>query len=101
MQAQASEPGPGFANAAERYAALLRQHIATENEQLLPWVDQQLAPQALAQLGQDFEAHESRVMGTGRHEELHELLGSLRGRYLSAGSSPSGPGARGRLSTLQ
>ncbi len=85
MQAQASEPGPGFADAAERYAALLRQHIATENAQLLPWVDQQLQPQALAQLGLDFESHEQRVMGAGRHEELHALLGSLRGRYLSGG----------------
>ena len=85
MQAQAGEPGPGLAEAAERYAALLRRHIATENEQLLPWVDQQLPPQVLAQLGQDFGQHESRVMGAGRHEELHELLGSLRGRYLSGG----------------
>lgn len=85
MQAQASEPGPGFAEAAERYATLLRRHIATENEQLLPWVEQRLPPPMLAQLGQDFASHESRVMGTGRHEELHDLLGSLRGRYLSGG----------------
>lgn len=84
MQAQAGTPGPAFAEAAARYAALLRQHIATENTQLLPWVDAQMPAPALARLGQDFEAHEDRVMGAGKHEELHALLGSLRGRYLAS-----------------
>ncbi len=83
MQAQAGVPGAGFADAAERYAALLRQHIATENAALLPWVDAQLDAPALAQLEQDFAQHEAQVMGAGRHEALHALLGSLRGRYLS------------------
>lgn len=83
MQAQAAAPGPRFADAADRYAALLRRHIATENTQLLPWVEAQLPAQTLVQLGQGFEAHETRVMGAGRHEALHALLGSLRGRYLT------------------
>lgn len=84
MQEQAATPGPGFADAAERYAGLLRRHIATENSQLLPWVDAQLGQPQLEALWQGFEAHEARVMGAGRHEALHALLGSLRGRYLSA-----------------
>lgn len=81
MQSQASQPGPGFTDAAEHYAAHLRQHIARENAELLPWVDQKLAPQALEQLGQQFADHEARVMGVGHHEQLHALLASLRGRY--------------------
>lgn len=82
MQAEAGTPGPGFAQAAERYAALMRRHIDTENTQLLPWVDAQLPEPALAKLGQDFTQHETRVMGAGTHEQLHALLGSLRGRYM-------------------
>ncbi len=82
MQAEAAQPGPAFADAAERYAALLRSHIAKENAQLLPWVDAQLDATRLGSLAQGFEQHEAQVMGAGRHEALHALLGSLRGRYL-------------------
>lgn len=83
MQAQAGQPGPALAQAFKRYAALMRSHIDKENSQVLPWVEDRLDAQALAQLGQDFEGHEHQVMGAGRHEELHALLGSLRGRYLA------------------
>lgn len=81
MQEQASQPGPAFADAADRYASHLRQHIARENAELLPWVDQKLDAQTLEQLGHQFAEHETRVMGAGHHEQLHALLASLRGRY--------------------
>lgn len=84
MQQEAGTPGPGFADAAERYAQLLRRHIQTENTQLLPWVEQQLGAPRLDELWQGFEKHEASVIGAGRHEELHALLGSLRGRYLAS-----------------
>lgn len=84
LRTHAGTPGPDFAQAAERYAALLRQHIATENTELLPWVDAHLPADTLAQLAQDFAEHETQVMGAGRHEALHAMLGSLRGRYLGA-----------------
>jgi hemerythrin-like domain-containing protein len=83
MQAQAGQPGAPLADAMQRYAALMRAHIETENQQVLPWADQRLDPEALARLWLGFQAHEDRVMGAGRHEKLHALLGSLRGRYLA------------------
>lgn len=82
MQAHASEPGPALADAAGRYAALMRRHIATENTRLLPWVDQALPPPTLARMAQAFESHETEVMGAGRHAQLHALLDRLSGRYL-------------------
>lgn len=76
---------PGFARAARGYRDLLQSHIRTENEVLFPWAERALDPQQSQALFDAFEAHEARVMGPGRHEQLHALLHALKRKYLPAG----------------
>ncbi len=67
-----------FAGAARGYRELLQAHIRKENEVLFPWAERVLGPQQLQGLSGAFEAHEARVMGPGRHEQLQ----ALKDRYL-------------------
>jgi len=86
------EPGPAgkrFAEAAEGYSALLRQHIFKENNILFQMAEQVLTPEEQTSLAADFEKVEIEKMGAGTHERLHvrmeELLADVaRGR--TAGS---------------
>lgn len=73
-----------FTRAARGYTELLRTHIGKENEVLFPMAERVLSPERLESLYEAFEQHESRVIGPGRHEELHALLKSLKGRYPAA-----------------
>ena len=70
-----------FSNAARGYAEVLRSHIQKENEILFPLAEKSLSPQKLDELFEAFEAHEAKVMGAGRHEQLHGLLKDLRKKY--------------------
>jgi len=82
---RASQPAldaAAFALAARAYAEHLRAHIRKENEVLFPMAEQIVPAQILAQLHGDFEQHEERVMGHGRHEQLHTMLKDLKARYL-------------------
>ena len=82
---RASRPAldaPAFARAARIYAAHLRTHIGKENEVLFPMADRIVPAEVLARLHDDFELHEERVMGHGRHEQLHAMLKDLKARYL-------------------
>lgn len=69
--------GPEFAAAARAYAALLRGHIAHEHEVLFPLAESRLSTAQLDNLFDAFAIHESEVIGPGRHEALHEMLGDL------------------------
>jgi hemerythrin-like domain-containing protein len=74
---------PAFALEAGAYIDLLRAHIAKENEVLFPMGEKVLSAQDLEAVYEGFEAHEERVIGAGRHEELHAMLDVFDKRYLS------------------
>ncbi|MEI6875220.1 MAG: hemerythrin domain-containing protein [Spirochaetota bacterium] len=73
-----------FAVAASEYSAFLRQHIEKENTVLFPMGDRLLDAGELARIASGFKEHEERVMGTGRHEELHAMLGAFGKKYVKA-----------------
>jgi len=70
-----------FIGAAEGYANLLRAHIQKENGVLFPAAEKVLAAGELARIYAAFEAHEEKVIGAGRHNELHALLHKLEEKY--------------------
>jgi hemerythrin-like domain-containing protein len=70
-----------FTRAARGYTQLLRAHIHKENHILFEMAERVLAPGELDRLADAFEEHEAKVIGEGRHEELHALLKSLRAKY--------------------
>jgi hemerythrin-like domain-containing protein len=70
-----------LAQAAGGYAALLRNHIQKENMMLFPMTEKMLTETQLEQLYEGFEEHEEKVIGQGRHEELHAMLKSLQEKY--------------------
>jgi hemerythrin-like domain-containing protein len=70
-----------FAQAARDYAYLLRNHIQKENTGLFPMAERVLTEAQLEKLYDGFEEHEEKVIGQGRHEELHAMLGSLQEKY--------------------
>lgn len=72
-----------FAREATGYIELLRQHIEKENTILFPMGEKVLSSEILEGLYTGFEEHEERVMGHGRHEELHAMLAEFEKRYLS------------------
>ena len=71
-----------FAVAAKQYSALLQGHIQKENTVLFPMAENALDKASLDQLYESFEEHEEKVIGKGRHEELHKMLDELKTRYL-------------------
>ncbi|MFA7585593.1 MAG: hemerythrin domain-containing protein [Novosphingobium sp.] len=80
----ASEPtldSARFSDAAAHYAAHMRQHIDKENAVLFPMAEQIIPAATLDALASGFEEHEEKVMGHGRHEELHAMLHDLKARY--------------------
>jgi hemerythrin-like domain-containing protein len=70
-----------LAQAAGEYSHLLRNHIQKENMALFPMAEKVLSGTQLEKLYQGFEEHEEKVIGQGRHEELHSLLKSLQEKY--------------------
>ncbi len=77
-----------FSEAARGYRELLQAHIRKENEVLFPMAERLLDAGQLAGLFDRFEAHETQVMGEGRHEQLHALLKDLRARYVAPEKRP-------------
>jgi hemerythrin-like domain-containing protein len=72
-----------FADAAISYVKLLRNHIAKENNILFPMGDARLSESDQKRLLNDFENHEEKVIGEGKHEELHALLERFQKKYLN------------------
>jgi hemerythrin-like domain-containing protein len=70
-----------FAQAEKGYAHLLRNHIQKENWVLFPMAEDVLSGPQLEKLYEGFEEHEEKVIGHGRHEELHALLKNLQEKY--------------------
>jgi hemerythrin-like domain-containing protein len=67
--------------AAQQYILLLRAHIPKENNILFPLAEKILTPAQLDALFEAFEEHEEKVIGAGRHGQLHALLETLAARY--------------------
>lgn len=63
-----------FNQAAERYAALLRNHIDKENNVLFVMADKVLDEDAQDQMYEKFQQHEEEVIGHGIHEKLHGMI---------------------------
>ena len=81
----ATASGPdykAFAGAARHYSSLLENHIQKENNVLFPMAEKTLDKAQLEQLYKSFEEHEEKVIGHGRHEELHQMLKELKRKYL-------------------
>ncbi len=72
----------GFIESAERYSTLLSNHINKENNILFPAAEKILSGDKLEEIYEAFEQHEEKVIGQGRHEELHEMLKELKKRYV-------------------
>ena len=72
-----------FSEAAAAYAAHMRAHIDKENTILFPMADRLVALEVMDDLVTAFEHHEEKVMGSGRHEQLHEMLKELKVKYLT------------------
>jgi len=71
-----------LARAAGEYSHLLRNHIQKENNVLFPMAEKVLTGSQLDTLYEGFEEHEEKVIGHGRHEELHKTLKNLQEKYL-------------------
>lgn len=70
-----------FAAAAGQYVALLKQHIAMENEGLFGVVDRMLTGDLDRELVAAFNRHEELEMGAGVHQRFHRMLDELATRY--------------------
>ncbi len=70
-----------FSETAAQYSELLTAHIGRENDVLFPAAERVLPAQQLDRIYEAFEQHEETVIGAGRHEQLHALLGKLKNKY--------------------
>jgi hemerythrin-like domain-containing protein len=70
-----------LAQASGEYATLLRNHIQKEDKFLFPMADRLLTETQLEKLYEGFEEHEEKVIGQGRHAELHAMLKNLQEKY--------------------
>ena len=73
----------GFIMAALEYVKLMRAHIEKENTVLFPMIETRMSASEQKELFENFENHEEKVIGKGRHEELHALLDKFRNKYLN------------------
>jgi hemerythrin-like domain-containing protein len=72
-----------FVEAAAGYVKLIRAHIEKENRILFPMSDVRLSALEQKELLEQFENHEEKVIGSGRHEELQALLEKFMNKYLN------------------
>lgn len=80
----AAEGGGRWADAARNYAALLREHIAKENNILFVMAENLMTPAEQDELAAAFEKAEAEKMGAGTHERLHALMDKLAAEILRA-----------------
>lgn len=63
------------------YTRLMEQHIQKENDVLFEMTDKLLDEKKQEALFEKFEEHEEKVIGAGKHEELHEMLEKMSEKY--------------------
>ena len=66
-----------WAEAAQGYTSLLREHIAKENNILFVMAERMLTEVEQQELAAQFEVAEQEKMGAGTHERLHGLMKEL------------------------
>lgn len=71
-----------YAANAQKYIALMTQHIQKENNVLFPMLDSLLAKKKQKELVESFEDLERKKIGEGTHEKFHKLLFELKEIYL-------------------
>jgi hemerythrin-like domain-containing protein len=71
-----------WADAAQQYAMLLRQHIMKENEVLFVMAERLLSEEEQRRLAQAFEMMEAEKIGAGTHERLHKMMDKLLAEVL-------------------
>jgi hemerythrin-like domain-containing protein len=71
-----------FIKSSRGYINLLRAHIEKENKVLFPMGDLKLSEMKQKELLEAFEDFEEKVIGKGKHEELHKQLDSFNIKYL-------------------
>ncbi len=72
-----------FADTARRYAAMLEEHIAIENDVLFPDADGVLTDERDREIAAAFDRHEQLEMGADVHERFHRMLNELAQQYLN------------------
>ena len=70
-----------FEKAGRQYIDLLRVHIQKENTVLFPMADRMIPGVDLERMFAAFEEHEEKVIGRGRHAELHAILDTMNAKY--------------------
>jgi hemerythrin-like domain-containing protein len=73
--------GKKFIEIAKKYFDLMNQHIQKENNILFQIAENGLSKEELSKIYNQFEEHEEKVIGHGRHEELHKILKELKEKY--------------------
>jgi len=73
--------GPDLAEVISDYSALLRAHIALEEEGPFEIADHELPEMAHEELEKGYERVERETIGEGRHEQFHALLDRLEAKY--------------------
>lgn len=71
-----------YAANAQKYIALMTQHIQKENDVLFPMLDKLLSNKKQGDLVDGFEDLERKKIGEGTHEKFHKLLFELKVIYL-------------------
>jgi hemerythrin-like domain-containing protein len=72
-----------IANNLSDYINLLQSHIQKEENVLFPMAEKVLSLQKQNEVFEQFEKIEEEVVGHGVHEQFHELLKQLKGKYLA------------------
>ena len=70
-----------FEKSGRQYIELLRAHIHKENDVLFPLAERIIPEKDLDAMHLAFEEHEEKVIGAGRHAELHAQLDELKKKY--------------------
>jgi hemerythrin-like domain-containing protein len=79
----ADQGAAALAEASAAYAALLRGHIETEEEEVFEVADRILPEAEQTRLESEYERVEREVVGPGRHEAFHAMLDDMSARYAS------------------
>jgi hemerythrin-like domain-containing protein len=74
--------GAEFSENARGYITLLNSHIMKENNVLFNLADAAIPPEKMKALSEGFERVEREEIGEGVHEKYHEMLHSLRDKYV-------------------
>ncbi len=82
MKKVGGDAGAEYAANAQKYIALMTQHIQKENNVLFPMLDSLLAKRKQRELMEGFEDLERKKIGEGTHEKFHKLLFELKEIYL-------------------